>query len=79
MKDDLILDDLFQGSYRRVHLILQFFACFVVFLDRMMVFDLVDHLRNFQDRSILAFLHFQAEILFSDLDQFYHLTFAALN
>ena len=79
MKDALILYDPTRESYQRVHLFLQFFACFVIFLNQMMVFGQVNHLQNFLGRFILAFLHCSEEILFSDLDLFYHLTFVALN
>ena len=79
MKDALILDDLFRESYQRVHLSLQFFAFFLVSPDQMMVFDRVDHLQDSLGHFILTFLHCSREILFSDLDLFYHLTFVALN
>ena len=79
MKDAQTLDDLFRESYQRVHLSLQFFAFFVVFLNQMMVFDQVNHLQDSLGRFILTFLRCLRETLFSDLGLFYHLTFVALN
>ena len=79
MKDALILYDPTRESYQRVHLSLQFFAFFVVFLDQMMVFDQVNHLQDSLGRFILTFLRCLRETLFSDLGLFYHLTFVALN
>ena len=79
MKDALILYDPTRESYQRVHLSLQFFAFFVVFLVQMMVFDQVNHLQDSLGRFILTFLRCLRETLFSDLGLFYHLTFVALN